>query len=281
MDRAQRLRCARSTCRPLPRRCLHLGREQGSRSKRWLTAWCGAPRRRPRAGRQSDCLAGLRGCLPFACLGHVGLRASRGPARGAARAISSRPGGSVPKCSLSKYGFRASGVRTGASADRAETGILPSFLRSVLKRPSQEVRRELASGERFPAVSASCQSTGPRRNPQETCHSARRLVRRRARLVWELAEGVHPDSNGRRPVAWRRASAANSVRAVTALPQAALADRASSRGRLGERRERHLRCAVQDLQQRLRGSRRQALALLPVPHRVQWHTDPCGKGSLR
>ena len=187
----------------------------------------------------------------------------------------------VPACSLSKYGLRASGVRTSASADRAETGFLPRFLRSVLERPSQEVRRELASGERFPAVSASCQSTGPRRNPQETCHSARRLVRRRARLVWELAEGVHPDSNGRRPVAWRRASAANSVRAVTALPQAALADRASSRGRLGERRERHLRCAVQDLQQRLRGSRRQALALLPVPHRVQWHTDPCGKGSLR
>ena len=95
-----------------------------------------------------------------------------------------------------KYGFRASGVRTGASADRAETGLLPRFLSSVLKRPSQEVRRELASGERFSAVSAPGQSTGLPRKPQETCHSARRSVRRRARLVWELAEGVRPDTNG-------------------------------------------------------------------------------------
>ncbi len=96
----------------------------------------------------------------------------------------------VSKCSLSKYGFRASGVRTRASADRAETGLLPRFLSSVLNRPSQEVRRELASGERFSAVSAPGQSTGLPRKPQETCHSARRSVRRRARLVWELAERV-------------------------------------------------------------------------------------------
>ncbi len=65
------------------------------------------------------------------------------------------PDYSVPKSSHLKYGFRASGVRTTASASRAETGLLPRFLSSVLKRPSQEVRRELASGERFSAVSAS------------------------------------------------------------------------------------------------------------------------------
>jgi hypothetical protein len=53
----------------------------------------------------------------------------------------------------------------------------------------------MASGERFPAVSASDQSTGLPRKPQETCHSARRPVRRRARLVWELADRV-PGSNG-------------------------------------------------------------------------------------
>jgi len=102
------------------------------------------------------------------------------------------------ECSLSKYGFRASGVRTGASADRAETGLRPRFLSSVPKRPSQEVRRELASRERFSAVSATGQSTGLPRKPQETCHSARRPVRRRARLVWELADRVRPDSNGLR-----------------------------------------------------------------------------------
>ncbi len=83
---------------------------------------------------------------------------------------------SVPKFSLSKYGFRASGVRTTANGDRAETGLLPRFLSSVLQRPSQQVRRKLASGERFSAVSAPGQSTALPRKPQETCHSARRSV---------------------------------------------------------------------------------------------------------
>ena len=116
-----------------------------------------------------------------------------------------RPKLSVSGCSLSKYGFRASGVRTGASGDRAEAGLLPRFLSSGPKRPSQEARRDLASGERFSGFPAPGQSTGLPLKPQETCHSARRLVRRRARLVWELAEEVHPDSNRRRPLALERA----------------------------------------------------------------------------
>jgi hypothetical protein len=105
-----------------------------------------------------------------------------------ATSVQSQPNIGVPKCSLSKYGFRASGVRTGASTDRAETSLLPGFSNFVLKRPSQKVRREWASGKRIPAVSAPGQSTGLSRKPQETCHSARRSVRRRARLAWELAE---------------------------------------------------------------------------------------------
>jgi len=48
----------------------------------------------------------------------------------------------------------------------------------------------MASGERFSGVSGPGQSTGLLRKPQETCHSARHLVRRRAWLVWELAEEV-------------------------------------------------------------------------------------------
>ena len=104
--------------------------------------------------------------------------------------------GSVPKCSLPKYGFWASGVRTGASAKRAETGLLAGFLSSVLKPPSQEVRRELAFGERFPTVPAPGQSTGLRRKSQETCHSARRPISRRARLVWELAGRDEPEIDG-------------------------------------------------------------------------------------
>lgn len=102
----------------------------------------------------------------------------------------------VPVGSRLKYRIRASGMRTRASASRAEIGLFPRFLRSVLNRPSQEVRRELACGERFSAVFGSGQSTGLPRKPQETCHSARRSGRRRARLVWELAVEVRPDSNG-------------------------------------------------------------------------------------
>ena len=61
---------------------------------------------------------------------------------------------SAPKCSLTEYGFGASGVRTRASAGRAETRLLPRFLRSVLNRPSQQVQRGLAAVERFSAPSS-------------------------------------------------------------------------------------------------------------------------------
>jgi hypothetical protein len=56
--------------------------------------------------------------------------------------------------SPSKYGFRASGLRTRAQTECAESGLQQRFSSSVLNRPSQQVRRELASGERFPAVAA-------------------------------------------------------------------------------------------------------------------------------
>jgi hypothetical protein len=98
--------------------------------------------------------------------------------------------------SLSKYGFQASGVRTRASAHRPETGRLPRFLSSVLNRPSQEVRRELACGERLSGFSAPGQSTGLPQKPQETCHAALCPVRRRVWLVCQLAEEVRPDTNG-------------------------------------------------------------------------------------
>ena len=98
--------------------------------------------------------------------------------------------------SLSKYGLWASEMRTTANVDRAATGHLPRFLRSVLNRPSHQVRREMASGERFSELSTTGQSTGLPQKPQETCHSARRSIGRRARLVWELAEEVRPDTIG-------------------------------------------------------------------------------------
>lgn len=84
----------------------------------------------------------------------------------------------VPECSLSKYGFQASGVRTTAGADRAEIDLVFWFLSSVLNCPSQEVRRETASGERFSPVSTFRQSTGLPQKPQEICNAARGNLQR-------------------------------------------------------------------------------------------------------
>jgi hypothetical protein len=74
------------------------------------------------------------------------------------------------KCSLLEYGFRESGFRTGATAERAEFRLFPRFLSSARNQRSPEVRRELASGERFSAISAPDQATGLPQKPQETCH---------------------------------------------------------------------------------------------------------------
>ena len=46
----------------------------------------------------------------------------------------------------------------------------------------------MASGEQNPGLASLGQSTGCLRKPGQTCHSAWRSVRRRVRLVWELAE---------------------------------------------------------------------------------------------
>jgi len=54
----------------------------------------------------------------------------------------------------------------------------------------------MASGERFSGFSASGQSTGLPQKTQETCHSARRPIRRRAWLACELAEEVRPGTSG-------------------------------------------------------------------------------------
>jgi hypothetical protein len=71
----------------------------------------------------------------------------------------------VLKCSLSKYGFRVSGVRTGASVHRPETGHFSRLLTSVLNRPSQQAQREPAVGERFLSFSRLSRSIGPSQKP--------------------------------------------------------------------------------------------------------------------
>ena len=91
-------------------------------------------------------------------------------------------------------------MQTTASIGRAQTGLMPWFLGSVLNRPSQQVRRECASEERFSAACGSGQSTGLPRKAREPCHSARRSVRRRAERSRKLAEGVRLGTNRLRPV---------------------------------------------------------------------------------
>ena len=74
---------------------------------------------------------------------------------------------------------------------------------SVLNRPSQQVRRELALGERFSGFSQLGRSTGPPQKPQESCHSEGGSGGRRERITLKLADGVDGDSKLCRPIAWR------------------------------------------------------------------------------
>ena len=176
------------------------GRGQGSLSQpgRSAGAWSSAARLCPRRGAVDGCHAG-------SSMPRGGLKDQEEPAEvchlyGARVTLSGRNRRhrkSVPKCSGVKYGVWASGMRTRASAGRAEIGLVPWFLRSVLDQLSQEIRRELASGERFSPVCASGQSTAFPQKPQETCHSARRSVGRREGRLRKLAEGVRPGSNRR------------------------------------------------------------------------------------
>jgi hypothetical protein len=69
-------------------------------------------------------------------------------------------------------------------------------MKSVLNRPSQQVRRELALGERFLGFSGRSRSTGPPQKPQESCHPAGGSGGRRERITLKLAEEVRPVTNG-------------------------------------------------------------------------------------
>ena len=69
------------------------------------------------------------------------------------------------KCSLSKYGFRASEVRTRVSAERAETDHFSGVLGSAQNWSRQQAGRKMASGDWFFAVSESAQSTVCPENP--------------------------------------------------------------------------------------------------------------------
>ena len=98
-------------------------------------------------------------------------------------------------------------------------------MKSVLNRPSQQVRRELALGERFLGFSGRSRSTGPSQKPQESCHPAGGSDGRRERITLNLADGVRPDANapgerqrGRIPLALNTAKSRISPRFAARLP---------------------------------------------------------------
>ena len=68
--------------------------------------------------------------------------------------------------------------------------VFPSFQQlktSVLHRPSQQVRRELAAGERFSGGCRLSRSTGKPRKPQESCERAGGSGGGRVRALWRMA----------------------------------------------------------------------------------------------
>jgi hypothetical protein len=69
-------------------------------------------------------------------------------------------------------------------------------MKSVLNRPSQQLRRELALRERFWGFSGQSRSTGPPQKPQESCHRAGGTDGRREMITLKLAEEARSDANG-------------------------------------------------------------------------------------
>jgi hypothetical protein len=98
--------------------------------------------------------------------------------------------------SIFKYGFRASTIRTTPHLRHTIIQLSQQLKTSVLNRPSQQVRRELAVGERFSRFSRLGRSIGASQKPQESCQRAGGSGGRRERITLKLAEEVRRDTNG-------------------------------------------------------------------------------------
>jgi hypothetical protein len=91
---------------------------------------------------------------------------------------------------LTQYGSQASLLLTTPHFRHIEISLFQRLKTSVLNRPSQQLRRELALRERFWGFSGRSRSTGPPQKPQESCHPAGGSGGRRERITLKLADGV-------------------------------------------------------------------------------------------
>jgi hypothetical protein len=99
-----------------------------------------------------------------------------------------------PYVSLIQYGSQAGLLLTTPHFRHTKFKPFQQLTASVLNRPSQQVRRELALGERFSGFSRPGRSTGPPQKPQESCHSEGGSGGRREGFTLKLAdkEGFEP-----------------------------------------------------------------------------------------
>ena len=89
-----------------------------------------------------------------------------------------------------QYGSQASVLLTTPHFRHTKFKPFQRLKTSVLNRPSQQVRRELALGERFSGFSRPGRSTGPPQKPQESCQTAGGSGMGRERITLKLADGV-------------------------------------------------------------------------------------------
>lgn len=99
-----------------------------------------------------------------------------------------RQRGSRTAVSQIQYGSQASSLLTTPHFRHTIIQLSQRFTTSVLNRPSQQVRRELALGERFPGFSRPGRSIGPRQKPQESCQRAGGSGMGRERITLKLAD---------------------------------------------------------------------------------------------
>ena len=106
-----------------------------------------------------------------------------------------RKGGRRTSGSQIQYGSQASSLLTTPHFRHTIIRLSQQLKTSVLNQPSQEVRRELALGERFLGLSRPGRSIGPPQKPQKSCQTAGRSGGRREGFTLKLADEACEDTN--------------------------------------------------------------------------------------
>jgi hypothetical protein len=119
--------------------------------------------------------------------------AAQAPFSSAPETLASFPLPSLPD---RPFALQFAGAVALFSPPDGPTRLFQQLRTVVLNRPSQQVWRELALGERFLGFSRLGRSTGPPQKPQESCHPAGGSGERREWITLKLAERVGLESKG-------------------------------------------------------------------------------------